>query len=124
MLSKTDYEELIEKDIYKKCALTESGYFYITDNYGFDLTHDLWLGIIPLKISLVLTSFLDNGFFDIELINSRIKSFNYGSNDIKNKPNLLFISEKMVKCKQKAAKMSCLFKLLPFIIGKICYLKF
>jgi hypothetical protein len=53
----------------------------------------------------------------MELVNSRISSFNYSSVDMKNRPNLLFFSDGAIKIKQKAAKMTCLFKLLPFIIG-------
>ena len=119
ILTKNDYDEFINQGIFKKSALNESSYYNIIENYGFDLTHDLWLGVVPLELSLVLTTFINQNFFDIELLNSRIKLFSYGSTDIKNKPNLLYIQEKVVKCKQKAAKTCCLFKLLPFIIGNV-----
>jgi hypothetical protein len=83
------------------------------------LIDDLWLGIVPYEISLVLTSLIEQKHFNLDLINSRIKSFDYGSVDFKNKPNLLNRIDGKIKIKQKAAKMACLFKLLPFIIGTI-----
>ena len=83
------------------------------------MTHDLWLGIIPCEISLVLKSLIDEKAFNYDLLNSRIISFEYGIFEPKNKPNLLNWSDGKIKIKQKAAKMTCLLKLLPFIIGKL-----
>ena len=110
---------MIDEGIYLNSALNEAVYYHILDNYGFDLTHDIWLGVVPLEVSLVLTSLIEKKYFTIELINSRINKFQYGSTDLNNKPNLLYMCDKSVKVKQKAAKMACLFKLLPFIIGII-----
>ncbi len=50
-------------------------------------------------------------------MNSRIKSYNYGSVDASNKPNLIYIIDGGVKIKQKAIKTVCLFKFLPIMIG-------
>jgi hypothetical protein len=84
------------------------------------MTHDLWLGVVQNELSLVLSSLIDQKFFTLDFLNARIKSFNYGNTDIGNRPNLLFMPDKStgVKIKQKAAKTACLFKLLPFMIGK------
>ena len=51
-------------------------------------------------------------------MNARIASFNYSFIDAPNKPNLIIINaDKSLKMKNKAAKFSCLFRLLSFIIG-------
>jgi hypothetical protein len=110
---------LIDTNVYTQSALNNLSYYNILDNYAFDLTHDLWLGIVPYEISLFLTSLIEQKHFNLDLINSRIKSFDYGSVDFKNKPNLLNRIDGKIKIKQKAAKMACLFILLPFIIGTI-----
>ena len=118
---KPTYNKLVEDGIFKHCVLNQSPNYHILDNYAFDFTHDLWLGVVQNELSLVLTSLIEEKLFSLDFINSRIKSFNYGNTDIKNRPNLLFIPDKNtgVKIKQKAAKTVCLFKLLPFFIGKL-----
>jgi hypothetical protein len=120
MYTLNTYNKLVEDGVYKYCVLNESPNFHILDNYSFDLTHDLWLGFVQIELSLVLTSLIAQKFFTLEFLNERTKSFNYGNIDIKKRPNLLFIPDKStgVKIKQKAAKTVCLFKLLPFMIGK------
>ena len=35
--------------------MNNSNYFHITDNYAFDLTHDMLAGIVPLELALLLT---------------------------------------------------------------------
>jgi hypothetical protein len=119
IIDKKEHQRLIDTNVYTKSALNNSSYYNILDNYAFDLTHDLWLGIVPYEISLVLTTLIEQKHFNLDLINSRIKSFDYGSVDFKNKPNLLNRIDGKIKIKQKAAKMACFFKLLPFIIGTI-----
>ncbi len=119
IMDTTEHKKLIEERIYSISALNQSAYYNILENYAFDLTHDLWLGVVPLEISLVLTSLIGDKILNFDLINSRIKYFEYGIIDSKNKPNLLNWCDSKIKIKQKAAKMTCLFKVLPFIIGKL-----
>jgi hypothetical protein len=113
----TTYGDLITQGVYKNCVLNESRYFNILKNHAFDLTHDLWLGVVPIELSLVLTSLIKEKVINIDFVNSRIKSYNYGSVDASNKPNLIYMIDGSVKIKQKAVKNVCLFKYLPFIIG-------
>ena len=81
----------------------------------------MWLGVVQIELGLVLSSLIDDKCFTLEFLNSRIKSFDYGSTDFKNKPNVVFINKQDktagIKVKQKAAKTVCFFKLLSFIIG-------
>jgi hypothetical protein len=74
---------------------------------------------VQIELSLVLTSLINQKLFTLEFLNNRIKSFNYGTTDINNRPNLLSIPDKTtgIKIKQKVAKTVCLFKLVPFMIG-------
>jgi hypothetical protein len=54
----TTYGDLITQGVYKNCVLNESRYFNILKNHAFDLTHYLWLGVVPIELSLVLTSLI------------------------------------------------------------------
>ena len=118
--TKENYKIDVNNGKYKPCILNKSNFYHITDNYAFDLTHDLWAGIVPLELSLLfkhLTS-KDVNAFNLEFLNNRIKTFGYIGSDRVNKPNpILLMTDKSIKVKQKVAKMSCLFRVLPFIIG-------
>lgn len=109
---------------YKHCVLNETIYFHTTDNYAFDLTHDLWEGIVPVLIDLLLEEYIkEKKYFSLEFLNHRISSFKFGLSDVKNKPNLIRIntnsqSKNAFNLKQKAAKCMCLFRVLPFVIGE------
>jgi hypothetical protein len=113
----TTYGDSITQGVYKNCVLNESRYLNNFKNHAFDLTHDLWLGVVPIELSLVLTSLIKEKVINIDFVNSRIKSYNYGSVDASNKPNLIYIIDGGVKIKQKAIKTVCLFKFLPIMIG-------
>ena len=117
-ITKEIYADNIAEGIYNSCLLNESKYYHTTENYAFDITHDLWEGIIPLELKLIINALIDENHFDINFLNARIASFNYSFIDAPNKPNLIIINaDKSLKMKNKAAKFSCLFRLLSFIIG-------
>lgn len=104
-----------------KCMLNELRYFHTSNNYSFDLTHDLWEGVVQIELSLILSRYIFvDKIFDFEFLNSRIVSFKYGVTDSANRPSPLKIDSKKtkkIKVNQKAAKIKCLFRYLPFIIG-------
>ncbi len=57
----------------------------------------------------------------MKFLNYRIPVFNYGSLDYGNKPGAITLGENgkcKIKVKQKAVKMACLVRFLPFIIGE------
>ena len=117
-ITKEMYAENISKGVYSACLLNESEFYHTTENYAFDITHDLWEGVVPLELKLIINGLIDENHFEIKFLNARIASFNYSSIDAANKPNLIIINaDKSLKMKNKAAKFSCLFRLLAFIIG-------
>ena len=117
-ITKETYAENILNGVYTPCLLNETQFYHTTENYAFDITHDLWEGIIPLELKLIINGLISENYFDIKFLNARIASFNYSSIDASNKPNLIIVNiDKSLKLKNKAAKFSCLFRLLSFIIG-------
>lgn len=73
----------------------------------FDITHDLWEGIVKLEICLILDQFINKDkFFSLELLNNRIKLFNYGIIDKENKPTLIILSQGKLKIKETANEVS------------------
>jgi hypothetical protein len=118
LYTKENYNHDIETGKYQSCLLNESLFYHITDNYAFDLTHDRWQGVVPLELSLLFKHLITENFFSLEFLNMRLNSFGYLENDRLNKPNpILMMVDKNFKVQQKAAKMACLFRVLPFVIG-------
>ena len=59
MHTPSSYTKLVDEGIFKSCVLNQSPNYHILDNYAFDLTHDLWLGVVQYELSLVLTSLIN-----------------------------------------------------------------
>jgi hypothetical protein len=121
--TQTIYENQLRntRDWMKECSLNKLKYFHHTNNYVFDIMHDIWEGIAPYELALILHQFIYiEKYFKLNDLNNRIKIFNYGSIEQKNKPNPIIHDQKSqfkLKIKQSATKMTCLFKMIPFLIG-------
>lgn len=103
-------------------CLHDLRYFRYWYNYVFDVFHDM-VGIAHLIIPLVLRKFiLLEGYFRTVDLNRRIKSFNYGVQDIKNRPTANFSDDKLRAAlrkhtmKQTGAQTFCLLRALPFLL--------
>ncbi len=110
-----------EHGIHGPCSLNKLKYFHMTSNFAMDIMHDFYEGIVPFELSLILERFIfKEKYFDLKFLNDRILVFNYGSLDYSNKPGAITLGVNgkcKIKVKQKAVKMACLVRFLPFIIG-------
>ena len=62
--------------------LNSLNYFHITNNYMFDLFHDIWEGVAKYEVRFLLERYIKfDKFFDLIFLNNRIFSFNYGPID-------------------------------------------
>jgi hypothetical protein len=52
-------------------------------------------------------------------LNSRIKSFNYGYIESKNKPSVVLLDKDGANVRQRTSQMWCLVRYLPLIIGHL-----
>ena len=66
MLNQLSYDKLVREGVFKECALNQSANYHILNNFAFDLTHDLWLGVVQNELSLVLTSLIETKLFSLE----------------------------------------------------------
>ncbi|XP_046862632.1 uncharacterized protein LOC124456174 [Xenia sp. Carnegie-2017] len=121
-----NYEEHLQLNSYAEtgikspCVLNEVENFHVTSNYAPDVMHDLLEGVCGLEVHLVLAQLIREGLFDLDLLNSRITSFDYPTTDLKNKPSPISNSRLQQPdgaSGQTAAQMWCLFRNLPLLIG-------
>jgi hypothetical protein len=89
--------------------------YHVVSNFSFDIMHDIWEGIVPLEIKLILKHFVfTKHYFKLRDLSDRIVFFNYGAVEFYNRPAPIYNLDRI---KQTASKMACLFYFLPLIIG-------
>jgi len=72
-------------------VFNEFSSFHLTENYAVDIMHDLLDGVCKYDIGLMLNQMIFSfKYFTLKTLNDRIKSFNYGTIDIRSRPPLFF----------------------------------
>ena len=92
-------------------------YFHVTTGLPFDIAHDLFEGAIPEVIYMTVKHCVQQGYFSLQFLNSTIKTFDYGQDDVCNKPSPMSSDLGSFRVKQTAAQAWCLLRLLPIMIG-------
>ncbi|KAJ8050602.1 hypothetical protein HOLleu_03866 [Holothuria leucospilota] len=94
--SRERYEEDVSLEdpsstgVKQSCLLNEFDQFYVNTNYASDIMYDLLEGVCGLEVHLAIASLMREGYFDLDTLNSRITSFDYGPIESKNKPSITF----------------------------------
>ncbi|KAL7291628.1 hypothetical protein TKK_0014666 [Trichogramma kaykai] len=106
--------------VQKDCILHKSSYFHCTNNFIFDIMHDILEGQAQLDLCLVICKFVQDKKYNItvKLLNYRIENFKYGPLEYRNKPSS--ISKDSIKnnnLQQRAAQTWCLLRIFPFIVS-------
>lgn len=103
--------------------LNELTYFHSTENFSYDLMHDLWEGVLPMEIKYVLRYFvIEKKYFDINTLNQRVNNFRYGPLESKNKPSPNFTYAMLYKMnsktiRQKAVQCWLLLRVFSFLFA-------
>lgn len=102
--------------------LNSSRLFHITNNFVFDIMHDILEGVAQFDLKLIINEFINvKKYFTVSFFNSRINLFNYGASESNNKssPNFTkkILNSKNSKITQKAIQSWLLLRSLSFLIG-------
>jgi len=109
-----------ECGIKSNCCLNKLEYWHVTGNLTVDCMHDIFEGWGSLELRCVVKQLIDDGLFTLVSLNARIRSFNYGVYDIKNRPSPITrdqLNNLNGPTGQNASQMWCLMRFLPLIIG-------
>ena len=87
--------------------------FEAVDSLPPDIMHDLFEGVIPLTIKLVIDFLLNQNCMTKESFQNAMQCFTFGQNDCKNKPAAWINGS---SCSLPASQSWCFFRSLPFII--------
>lgn len=93
--------------------------FHVTQNYAVDIAHDIFEGVGPIVMANLLYQFIYvDKYFNLDMLNDRIKFFNYSSND--NKPPLLSAENLKKQCiRMSASEMKTFLLSAGLIIGDL-----
>ncbi|KAK3931219.1 putative oxidoreductase YuxG [Frankliniella fusca] len=100
-------------------------FFHCVQSSVFDIFHDLQQGVCKMEIKLALREYVcKSKYLTDEELNSRIKYFDYGFVEKKNKPSPNFTARylndiKSYNLHQTGAQMWCLVRVFPFLLGDL-----
>lgn len=98
-------------------------HFHVIENMVVDPMHDVNLGYIHFVLQKAINYFIRTyQNFDLDLLNSRIQTFDYGRKEQANKPGIILLSHVKNKLHLNANESITLLKCFPLIVfGLIPY---
>lgn len=124
--NRINYNESIERDllmengISSKCIFNNIPSFHCTENFSVDIMHDLFEGVCHHILCESLLYFIKKmKFLSIDVLNSRLKSFQYDSHDHGNEKFSITLSElENHKLKMSAKQMMAFCHHFTILIGE------
>lgn len=101
------------KGVKKKCLFNDLENFHVCQNISADVMHDVLEGAIPYFLKSFLKYCIDNKICDENCLIRRVRDFNYGTLNSKNKPSKLRVGADHLG--QNATQYKCIMLHLPFI---------
>ena len=110
----------VDSGVNRKSILETIPNFSVTRNLPNDIMHDLFEGVVPYEMKLLLKYCVYMKLFTVQLLNARLQSFDFGYSEISDKPSQLGEDvTKHGKVRQSASKMWLLITIFPFLVGDL-----
>ena len=97
--------------------------FDVTKQLPQDIMHIFLEGILSYELKFLLKHFFDSGLITLDQLNSKLKNFDYGYSNVKNKPSHIKQDDIDFKSNsnlgQNAAQMWELSRILPLVLEGI-----
>jgi len=111
-------QDVLETGIKSDCLFNELKTFHVTENFYFDLMHDVLEGVCVYSVCQTLTALIKGKILSLDIINYRKKCFSFGELDIKNASRPLVLSKlQKNELRMTASEKLCLARYLPFMIA-------
>lgn len=108
-----DLELKETEGIKKNCLFNELSSFHVCANLSADIMHDILEGAVPYFLRSFLKYCIDKKICNSSDLVRRVRDFNYGTQNSKNKPSQLKIDRKNLG--QNASQSYCIMTHLPFM---------
>ena len=111
-----------EYGINRRSILDDIPHFSVVGNLSHDIMHDIFEGLVQCELKLLLAYLVSVKHFTIDVLNDRLRRFDFGYSELSDKPSEL--DEKVIKSadqkiRQSAAKMWSLAVFLPLLVGDL-----
>ncbi|KAB0790079.1 hypothetical protein PPYR_15603, partial [Photinus pyralis] len=85
--------------IKENCIWNTLKAYHVTENFGVDLSHDIFEGIAAFDMAEILYQYIVvQKLFSISVLNSRVKYFNYGVQNVNKPPLFTLANVKNIMC--------------------------
>lgn len=101
------------KGIGKNCLLNRLNNFHVSTNLSIDIMHDMFEGVIPFFLNSFFQYCIDHSVSSHSDLIRRIRDYNYGTLNIRNRPSILQMSSDHLG--QCAIQLYCIMIHMPFI---------
>ena len=93
--------------------------FSVVSGLSHDIMHDLFEGVIPFELKLLLKHCIELKYFSLNELNEKICAFDFGYSNVSNKPGVIDSSvlSSSGKFRLTASSMWLLSRTLPLIVG-------
>ena len=108
--------------INRASELAKIPHFSVASNLPHDIMHDLFEGVVPCEIKLLLLHLIQSKYLTISVFNDRLRQFDFGYTEICDKPSELdqnIPKKPEQKIRQSASQMWLLAIILPLLIGDL-----
>lgn len=113
----------VEYGINRPSELDQIPNFSVAENLPHDIMHDLFEGVVPYEMKLLLTHLVNAKYFTISTLNDRLRRFDFGYIERSDIPSQLdertFLKNPEQKIRQSASKMWLLAITLPLLVGDL-----
>jgi hypothetical protein len=106
----------VEYGINRRSCLQSLPHFSVVTGMPHDIMHDLFEGVIPHELKLLLQYCTSQSFFQLATLNHRLKAFSYGYTEIGDKPAPINSEDSF---RQTASQMWLLAKVFPLLVGDL-----
>ena len=92
--------------------------FSVVTGLPHDITHDLFEGVVPYELKLLIQHCIHSKYFTINLLNERINAYDF----VSNRPSLIdaqIVSTSAMKIKQSASQMIHLSRKFPMLVADL-----
>lgn len=120
--SEADYDRHVREKNYgikESCIWNKLTYFHVCQNQSVDLMHDVYEGIHRYDMTLILNKLLQEKWFSLEILNSRVKYYTYDYNEHNHPPPVKKEHLENGMIIFSAAEMVCFVKNFRFFIGDL-----
>ena len=109
-------EVSVEYGINRRSSLESLPYFSVITGMPHDIMHDLYEGVIPHELKLLMQYCIDKSYFELTTLNYRLKAFNFGYTEIGDRPAPIV---EVHRLRQSASQMWLLARIFPLLVGDL-----